>query len=232
MLRRFSSITSCGIFQNFRWNSVAPDFQRINLIYGPNGSGKTSLANALADLSSESTSYSKVSICMSNADKTNERNSDKKLDNEFQRIFVFGDGYVKQNLQFDGDADSTVAAVLTVGKRTIQEEARIAELKPLIDQSEKDLTDAKKGLANAKKNLDNRYRTLASSIVASLSRAGGRYKSNGTYHRGIVKSLFDQSHDSWKLLTPEQKKISIATVNSDEKKPVSSRSFSFQVRTD
>ena len=232
MLRRFSSITSCGIFQNFRWNSVAPDFQRINLIYGPNGSGKTSLANALADLSSESTSYSKVSICMSNADKTNERNSDKKLDNEFQRIFVFGDGYVKQNLQFDGDADSTVAAVLTVGKRTIQEEARIAELKPLIDQSEKDLTDAKKGLANAQKNLDNRYRTLASSIVASLSRAGGLYKSNGTYHKGIVKSLFDQSHDSWKLLTPEQKKISIATVNSDEKKPVSSRSFSFQVRTD
>lgn len=233
MLRKFSSITNCGIFQNFRWSSVTPDFQRINLIYGPNGSGKTSLANALADLSSEDgTSYSDVSICMSNADKTNERNSDKQIDSEFQRIFVFGDAYEKKNLQFDGNDDSTVDAVLTVGEKTIQQEARIAELKPLIDQSEKDLTAAKQGLVRAKKNLADRYRSLASSIVTSLSRAGGRYKSNGTYHMGIVKSLFDQSHDSWKLLTPEQKKISIATVNSDEKKPVNSRSFSFQVRTD
>lgn len=49
MLRRFESIKNCGIFEDFRWDSGVPDFERINLIYGSNGSGKTSLAHALED---------------------------------------------------------------------------------------------------------------------------------------------------------------------------------------
>ena len=47
MLRRFESIRDCGIFERFAWNAAIPDFERINLIYGANGVGKTSLSRVL-----------------------------------------------------------------------------------------------------------------------------------------------------------------------------------------
>lgn len=62
MLRRFESIKSCGIFEEYQWNPTVPDFERINLIYGTNGSGKTSLSRALDDLSSDGSGFAKVSI--------------------------------------------------------------------------------------------------------------------------------------------------------------------------
>ncbi|WP_407345736.1 AAA family ATPase [Pengzhenrongella phosphoraccumulans] len=73
MLRRLESIKNCGIFEDFRWKTNVPGFERINLIYGTNGAGKTSLSRALDDLAGDGEGFTKVSIRMSNADKTDEQ---------------------------------------------------------------------------------------------------------------------------------------------------------------
>jgi len=85
MLRRFESIKACGIFENFRWDAAAPDFERINLIYGNNGAGKTSLSRAIDGLRSADGGFNRVSIRMSNADGTNDRKSDHEHDAEFEQ---------------------------------------------------------------------------------------------------------------------------------------------------
>lgn len=48
-IERFSGISSCGVFRNFAWSNDLLDFARFNLIYGWNGTGKTTLSRVLRD---------------------------------------------------------------------------------------------------------------------------------------------------------------------------------------
>ena len=47
---RISRLRSCGIFRNFTWPSDLPGFGRYNVIYGWNGTGKTTLSRLFRDL--------------------------------------------------------------------------------------------------------------------------------------------------------------------------------------
>jgi wobble nucleotide-excising tRNase len=229
MFRRFESIKGCGIFEDFHWNTSVADFQRINLIYGANGAGKTSLSRALDGLGSESKGFTKVSIRMSNADGTHDRQSGQAHDDEFDRIFVFCDGYVVRNHDFDGDTE--VEAVLTLGERSVEDEKRITELKGLIDTGNGELTKSGEASRKANKTIDDEHTTIARGVVTALSRAGGEYRSNSNYSKGTVKTRFAGSHAAWALLADKDKEAALATVNSDERQTVPIKSYSLTIRT-
>ena len=230
MLRRLESIRDSGIFEDFRWNTSVPDFERLNLVFGTNGAGKTSLARALDGLDSESGGYPRVSIRMSNADKANDRQSNRAHDAEFERIFVFSDGYVARNHDFGGDTE--VEAVLTLGERTVEDEKRISELNGLIETTDSELTKAAKASRDANKALDDEHTTIARGVVTALSRAGGDYRSNGSYSKGSVKTRFAGSRTSWTLLSDKEKDTALATVNSDERQTVAAKSYSLTIRSE
>ncbi|MEP9385190.1 AAA family ATPase [Nocardioides sp. KR10-350] len=228
MLRRFESIKDCGIFEDFRWSVSAPDFERINLIYGSNGVGKTSLARALDRLNAESGGFTSVSIRMSSPDKANERASVQRHDDEFDRVHVFSEAYVDRSHDFKDGAE--VEAVLTLGERTVEDEDRIDELKQLIDSTSEQLDATTRAAANADRALTNEYTAIRDRVVSSLRRAGGQYASNSNYSVRTVQNRFEDSHDAWKLLSDEQKDADLNTVNSDERQTVPTRSYSFSVR--
>lgn len=46
-IERFSRLIDCGIFRDFTWPEELPNFGRYNLIYGWNGTGKTTLSRIL-----------------------------------------------------------------------------------------------------------------------------------------------------------------------------------------
>lgn len=228
MLRRLESVKNCGIFEDFRWNASVPDFERINLIYGTNGSGKTSLARALDSLDKESGGFVNVSIRMSDPSKANDRASTQTHDDEFERVFVFSDAYATRNHDFGGDTE--VEAVLTLGERTVEDEKRIGELNELIKTAEGDLAKASKNARDADKALDDEYTSISRNIVNALSRAGGEYRSAGSYSKGTVKSRFSSSRAEWVLLSDKSREAALATVTSDERQPVTTKSYSLTVR--
>jgi len=49
-VNRISRLRDCGIFRNFRWPSDLPNFGQYNVIYGWNGTGKTTLSRLFRDL--------------------------------------------------------------------------------------------------------------------------------------------------------------------------------------
>lgn len=49
-INRISRLRNCGIFRNFTWPPDLPEFGRYNLIYGWNGTGKTTLSRLLRNL--------------------------------------------------------------------------------------------------------------------------------------------------------------------------------------
>lgn len=228
MLRRLEQIKNYGIFEDFKWDAAVPEFERINLIYGSNGAGKTSLARALDSLHAERGGFGNVSIRMSSADRANERTSSQSHDTEFDRVFVFSESYVSRSHNFEGDAE--VDAVLTLGERSVEDEKRIIELNELIETAESDLTNATNAVRLADKALDSEYTSVARGIVTALSRAGGDYRSNGSYNKGTVRTRFTASSGTWALLTDQEKAAALATVTSDEKQRVQTKSYSLSIR--
>ncbi|AUH68307.1 MULTISPECIES: AAA family ATPase [Gordonia] len=227
MLRRFESIKDSGIFEDFRWDDSIPDFERINLIYGTNGVGKTSLARALDRLNAESGGFTKASINMSSADRANERSSSQQHDGEFDRIHVFSEAYVDRSHNF---AEATeIDAVLTLGERTVEDEARIVELTDLIATTSEMVSAAAITKSAAERALHNEYTAIRDRVVSSLRRAGGEYASNSNYSTRVVKSRFAGSHSSWVCISDRQKDADLNTVNSDERQTVATKSYSLKV---
>ena len=50
LVNRISRLRDCGIFRNFNWPSDLPDFGQYNVIYGWNGTGKTTISRLFRDL--------------------------------------------------------------------------------------------------------------------------------------------------------------------------------------
>jgi wobble nucleotide-excising tRNase len=207
-----------------------PSFERINLIYGANGAGKTSLASALDNLRNPEHGCTNVSICMSNSDKTNERLSDCKYVDEFERVFIFSENYVARNHNFNGEVE--VEAVLTLGEHTIEEERQIAELKSLIDANQKELDKATRSKDYLQRTLNDKYKEISRNVVTVLSRAAGKYKSTSSYHMGIVRDSFAGSCSDWVLLSAKDMDSAFATVNSDERSLLEDSSYSFSYRAE
>ena len=57
-IERFLKIQDEGLFQNFSWPSNLYEFSKINLIYGWNGTGKTTLSRLMNKLGREVTAKS------------------------------------------------------------------------------------------------------------------------------------------------------------------------------
>ncbi len=48
MIAKISKLKNFGIFHDFSWKAELPEFQRFNLIYGWNRSGKTTVSRVFA----------------------------------------------------------------------------------------------------------------------------------------------------------------------------------------
>lgn len=112
MLKRIEWMKNCGFFENYQWDSTLPDFARINVIYGPNGTGKTSLAGAIDGLrnAADAEGFRRLSVAIDDGVARTTNGSDDDL---FDRIHVFSEHYVARSHNFTaGNAD--MPAVLTL----------------------------------------------------------------------------------------------------------------------
>lgn len=201
MLRKFEWIRDGGYFADFRSDLALPDFQRINVIYGHNGSGKSSLARVLFALGFHSTAYSTLSVVVDDAGTPRATNG--RPDPVFDRILVFNEDFVAQSHRF-GDGLAEMNAVLTLGQRSLDDLERLERLrgeqKAVLEQREKLTTDQK----TVATQLDREYSRVAQAVVDDLVRAGGIYASRGHYSTAKVRNRFEELRGSLVALDPEE----------------------------
>ena len=108
------------------------EFKRINLIYGPNGSGKTSLANLFFGLAHDWPSegertWHRASFSVGRGE-SDSRETDCSDDSIFSRVYVFTKDMVARAHTLTVD-EASMSAILTLGEENIDREQRIAQLK-------------------------------------------------------------------------------------------------------
>lgn len=219
MLTRLEWIKDCGIFEDYRWDNALPELARINFIYGPNGSGKTSLAGALDGLrnAEHGDGYHRLSIAIGNSGTTRVTNGDD--DAMFDRIRVFSEHYVARSHRFT-PAEAEMEAVLTIGDRPVKTEFKLEELRRAVMTKTSERNAAVAAERIARKAVESAFGQVSQQVVDAGSSAGGRWRSRSNFNAGMVRTAFDNSHATWVALSEIELQEKIGLISSRKADPI------------
>lgn len=167
MITKFKTINNLAVFQNFNWDTTIRDggnnvvsFKKINIFYGRNYSGKTTLSRIVRALEtgiiSDKYENPLFEVCIQNFADTTPNN----LIVHGKKIRVFNEDFVKDNLRFIVNSDENISPFAIIGgNATIEQE--IKKLKDDLGQKE----DVEKG-----ENASGFYLELKNaSIIANIT---------------------------------------------------------------
>ena len=120
---RISRLRGCGIFHNFTWPSNLPEFGRYNVIYGWNGTGKTTLSRLLRDLEvarAPTTGQAVLRICGNEV-------SGESFPQSTLHVRVFNRDFIEENVFPVGGGD--LPPILVLGAESVEKQKMVGRLK-------------------------------------------------------------------------------------------------------
>ncbi len=122
MIKKIKSIGNLAVFQSFEWDKEVHDekgnvreFSVINIVYGRNYSGKTSLSRIVRAMETGKLSdkYQKPSFCVTFNDGSHvDQNA---LTSHGKKIRVFNEDFVRENLRFITNPDDSIEPFAILG---------------------------------------------------------------------------------------------------------------------
>ena len=193
MIRQIKKIDNYRIFQRWGQNSDS-EFARVNLIYGQNGSGKSTLANLMLGCAeNDQEAFESGLVLDIEADGVETSEMTTSSDSAFWgRVRVFNKDFVQQNLSFEAEGGPRPQALLTIGKKHVDAETRLVELRKKRDEVQSKIAPEKKQAKSADKAVQDRLSTVAKMIVGDLRNSTDtRYRATNTYTKRQVRELLD-----------------------------------------
>lgn len=128
MINKFSKINNLAVFSNYNWDSSNPEFTKINIIYGRNYSGKTTLSRILRAIETQLLpgKYENPSFEISLDDGSIISNT--ALTANSLDVRVFNEDFVRTNLRFLIDPDSEIEPFAILGSDNAEIEKAISDL--------------------------------------------------------------------------------------------------------
>ena len=208
---KINRIKNYRSFNNFSWNGGLPDFARYNLIYGWNGTGKTTLSDIFRNIEKkEVPPDGEFSFNISNGQKTTSINSNDIANSQstnIPNVRVFNKGYVEENIFV---ASGNITPIYVLGEENVDKQKEVNSLKSSVSESEEKLA----GIGNQKKEtvkaIDKHQSEGAQHIKDTLRSPGDNVYNNydkRDYKRTIEKILKKEIADSYKLDEHERKNL-------------------------
>ena len=186
-ITRIKQIKDYRIFQHWKQPGNT-DFARFNVIYGGNGSGKSTFASLLVELAGgDWSSGTRLAVT-----DDNQYTQDISSQNEAlaTRLCIFNAEYIKQNLQFD---TSRPKPLLYLGKESIDNQKRRKELEAAISEANSStIPQLEKQFQDAKNKCDNLGKKGSDKVSKKLQGVDDRYDRR-RYTRKPFMSVLDNA---------------------------------------
>lgn len=154
MIKQFKEI-NFGSYKDFKWNDKIEDFNKINIIYGRNYSGKTTLSRIARSFELKNIHKdfggSSFKISLENGEIT-----EKDIENQSLNIKVYNSDFVKDNLSYLYDDNGDIKGFKTLGKENTKLFKEIEELEEKLIKKNSD-GDNVSGLRLEVENLEKSY---------------------------------------------------------------------------
>ena len=205
LIRKIERIKNYRIFQNWKPDGGV-EFARVNLIYGQNGSGKSTFASLLSGCAANATTESEPQ-----SDSNDATNSGLQLlathdagksffqvgaDNRdfWSRVRVFNKDFVHRNLRFEEADGPQPEALLTIGERLADAEEQLRVLRPKRDTVNNSIHVLGEKISSANTSIDRRLAAVAKHIVEDLrSSPFSRYRATNVYTKRQVRELLENN---------------------------------------
>ena len=218
---RITRLRGYGVFRDFKWPSDLPEFGQYNLIYGWNGTGKTTLSRLLRDLElRRRPTMGQATLHISGNDVAGDSFPQSTL-----QIRVFNRDFVRRNVFPVGGGD--MPPILVLGAENVERQRRIEHLKKNRSAAQAKLQLALTAEQPADDEFDRFCIREARSIKNTLRTSGhGPYNNyNKTNFRVQAGKLADASDRTTHLLTDAQHKTLFARHNGTQKPRVAEVSY-------
>lgn len=133
MIRKLLTVKNMAVFKNFDWNKTVKnnggvvDFDRINVIYGRNYSGKTTTSRIFRAMETGSISQKYINPVFEVEFNGGNKVTQANLSTHDKVIRVFNDDFVKENLRFISNSDESIKSFAILGDDNNKIEMEIEE---------------------------------------------------------------------------------------------------------
>ncbi|QPM68612.1 AAA family ATPase [Atribacter laminatus] len=179
MIKKIKFIGNLAVFKDFVWDNEAYDsngnietFKDINIIYGRNYSGKTTLSRILRGMETGKLSekFENPSFKVVFADGT--EITESILTQHGKKIRVFNEDFVRENLRFIVNPDDNIESFAILGEKNNKIEKEIEELESKLGTNEEgeetglyaELREASKDFKNAKQDYESANDALSKQL--------------------------------------------------------------------
>lgn len=205
LIRKVEKIKNYRIFQDWKPDGSV-EFARVNLIYGQNGSGKSTFANLLAGCaanaatesepqsdSNDATNSGLQLLATHDAGKSFFKVGVDKRD-FWGRVRVFNKDFIHRNLRFEEADGPQPEALLTIGERLADAEEQLRVLRPKRDTVNNSIHVLGEKISSANTSIDRRLAAVAKHIVEDLrSSPFSQYRATNVYTKRQVRELLENN---------------------------------------
>lgn len=241
-ITKIAKIDNFGIFKNFDWdsnlsyqhknNTEIYDFKDINILYGRNYSGKTSLSKIIRSLEKKVTApkYDNPNFKIQLSDGS--IISQNNLSTFTHPIHVYNSDFVKENLRFIHDENANIESFsVTLGGNNQQILERIQELNNELGKNEEnsktgiflEIQNKENEVKNAKNDYDTKNRDLEKLLADKATRNSDSIKNQYSIFGEINYSITKLKQDitsvqnaTYKFLTDDQVTENLAIIAQQE----------------
>lgn len=194
MIKKIGTIKHFAVFENYNWDLSSTDkngrplkFEKINILYGRNYSGKTTLSRIFRSLETGQLPDNYDDPQYELIDENGNKVDQNSLADFSSPVRVFNEDFIKSNLKFLIDPAGEIAPFAILGNTNGTLVDEIKELTKEIGRSEEPKTGLHKAVDDANNALDSANRALSeaeSDLKSKLSRKatdksiGIKYKSD------------------------------------------------------
>jgi wobble nucleotide-excising tRNase len=169
-------MTDCGIFRNFEWPKDLPKFGHYNLIYGWNGTGKTTLSRILRCLEKRTVPSSQVTVEVDGRDVLGDQ-----FPNDTVPIRVFNRDFIDENVFPVGGGE--LPPIFVLGAESVEKQKEVERLKGERSAAQSKLDSARSTEQKAEHDLDqfciDRARVIKDTLRSSGPNRYNNYDKSG-----------------------------------------------------
>ena len=206
-VERFARIEGCRVFRDFRWPADLPGFDEKNLIYGWNGTGKSTIASIFRAFGDRAPMVSGEAVIT--VDGRPIHTSSLGGDAALPQVRVFDRDFVDQNVF---TTDSVVAPILFLGRENIEDQKRADALHAEIEDLRRELNASTDEKTRRQTDLDRFCAERASTGVKTVLRSSGK----GNRYSNYDKSDFERTCTRLLGIPPEERAALVLDEESED----------------
>jgi wobble nucleotide-excising tRNase len=184
MISKIKNIKNLAVFQNFEWDksvlskdNIPLEFKRINILYGRNYSGKTTLSRIFRAMETGELSdkYETPHFCVTIKGESEVTSNNPK--SHSKKIRVFNEDFVRDNLKFISDPDKSIESFAILGDDNNKTEKEIKAIESDLGSNEE---GKETGLYNLLKSINEKLKTATSSYQSAKNKLEKQLKAKAT----------------------------------------------------